>query len=449
VPEFGRIVAMMQFNMYHHYTVDEHLLRCIGELSEIERGLRAEEHPLATEIFPTILSRRALYVALFLHDIAKGRKEDHSDAGAAVAAKLCPRFGLDASETDTVIWLVREHLTMSMVAQSRDLSDPKTIQAFAERVQSLERLKLLLILTVADIRAVGPGVWNGWKGQLLRTLYYETEPVLAGGHSRIERKRRIAHAQAELRRLLSPAWTEEEVDRLIARHDAAYWLRVEPQRKVRHAELIRKARDGESPLQTEVVTDAFRAVTELVVYAPDHPRLLAMIAGACAAAGANIVDAQIHTTTDGAALDTIFLSREFEREDDELRRAGRIARSIEDALAGRIKLKQAVRDRARKKSRPRAFQLAPQVLLNNSWSEQFTVIEVSGLDRPGLLFDLTNGLSNLSLNIASAHVATFGERAVDVFYVTDLMGHKVESEDRQRQVVARLLEVFADGDAAH
>ncbi len=170
IPDFGRVVAMMQFNMYHHYTVDEHLIRSIGVLAEIDAGALEAEHPLANVVLPTIANRRALYVALFLHDIAKGRPDDHSLAGARIARKLGPRLGLSEAQTETVAWLVEHHLDMSTVAQSRDLGDPKTIETFAATVQTLERLKLLLILTVADIKAVGPGVWNGWKGQLLRTL---------------------------------------------------------------------------------------------------------------------------------------------------------------------------------------------------------------------------------------------------------------------------------------
>ena len=202
VPEFGRIVAMMQFNMYHHYTVDEHLLRTLGNVAAIERGELAAELPLSTAIFGSIQNRRALLIAAFLHDIGKGRKEDHSIVGARIARKLCPRLGLTPAETELVAWLIKEHLTMSNFAHSRDISDPETIRAFANIVQSPERLKLLLVLTCADIMAVGPGVWNGWKGQLLRTLYHETEPLVAGGHTQIPRSERIEQAQAALRNAL-------------------------------------------------------------------------------------------------------------------------------------------------------------------------------------------------------------------------------------------------------
>ena len=226
VPEFGKIVAMMQFNMYHHYTVDEHLLRCIGALSGIEKGILANEHPLASQLLPSLkVERQLVYIAVFLHDIAKGQPEDHSISGAAIARAVCPRFGLTASDTETVAWLIEEHLTMSMVAQSRDLNDRKTILDFAERVQSLDRMKMLLILTVCDIRAVGPGVWNGWKGQLLRTLFYETELFLTGGFSEVSRKERTEQARTQLGSAL-PDWREDESNALVRLHYQNYLLTV-------------------------------------------------------------------------------------------------------------------------------------------------------------------------------------------------------------------------------
>src|SRR5262249_19027270 len=345
VRTFGRIVAMMQFNMYHHYTVDEHLFRCIGILAEIERG-GSDEFRLASELIRTIQPqhRAVLYVALFLHDIAKGRIEDHSIAGARIARRLGPRFGLSPAETETTAWLVENHLVMSTIAQSRDLSDRKTIENFAAVVQSLERLKLLTILTTADIRAVGPGVWNGWKAQLIRALYYETEPALTGGFSEVDRARRVAMAQAEFRGELKD-WPPAELDRYIARHYSAYWLKVDLTAKLEHARFVRSAEASGKTLATSVGFDAERGVTVLTVLAPDHPWLLSVIAGACAMTGANSVDAQIYTTTDGLALDTIAVSREFDLDADEARRAARIADAIEKALTGEFRLPEVVAKR--------------------------------------------------------------------------------------------------------
>ncbi|MDP3547644.1 MAG: ACT domain-containing protein, partial [Phreatobacter sp.] len=450
VPDFGRVVAMMQFNMYHHYTVDEHLLRCIGMLHRIEHDGKPEDG-LAADLVKTIQprNRELLYVTLFLHDIAKGRPEDHSTAGAKIARKLCPRFGLNALETETVAWLVEQHLVMSTIAQSRDLAERKTIETFANVVQSLERMKLLLILTTADIMAVGPGVWNGWKSQLLRTLYYETEPVVTGGFSEVNRSRRVEIAQEEFRRAAPerlPSLAGDALEAYIGRHYAAYWLKVDLATKIEHARFLQSAAAEGLSLATRVDLIAGQGVTHLTVLAPDHPRLLSIIAGACAATGANIVGAQIYTTTDGLALDTISIGRAFERDEDEERRARRIAEAIEKALRGEMKVGEAVAAAAKKSSarnRSRTFRIAPDVAINNTWSSRYTVIEVSGLDRAGLLHDLTAALSRHSLNIASAYVATFGERAVDVFYVTDLMGAKVQSAQRQaaiRKVLTGVLE---------
>ncbi len=441
VPDFGRVVAMMQFNMYHHYTVDEHLIRAIGVLAEIDAGVLQSEHPLANEIMPTVTNRRALYVALFLHDIAKGRIEDHSLAGARIARKLGPRLGLTEGQTETAAWLIEHHLDMSTVAQSRDLGDPKTIESFAAIVQTLERLKLLLVLTVADIKAVGPGVWNGWKGQLLRTLYYETEIVLAGGHSVIERKARVEKKQDALKERLAD-WPAAERDAYLARHYPAYWIKVEVTDQEKHARFLRRAEAEGRTTATLVETDQFRGVTALTILAPDHPRLLAIITGACAAAGGNIVDAQIFTTTDGLVLDTISVSRAFELDDDELRRAERIAAAIERALKGEIKIADLVAQRRAPPPRGQTFQVVPEVIIDNVLSARHTVLEVAGLDRPGLLYDLTTAIGKLNLNIASAHIATFGEKAVDVFYVTDLTNAKIVSTARHLTIRRALLDVF-------
>jgi [protein-PII] uridylyltransferase len=442
IPDFGRIVAMMQFNMYHHYTVDEHLVCTVGNLTAVEQDLVRDELPLSSELMKNIQNRRALFVAAFLHDIGKGRKEDHSIVGARIARRVCPRLGLTTAETELVAWLIEEHLTMSNVAHSRDISDPRTVQDFAAKVQSPERLKLLTLLTVADIRAVGPGVWNGWKGQLLRTLYYETEPQVAGGHTQVQRDERIEDAQAKLRSALSD-WDYTDVRSFIARHYPSYWLRTDTKTQVEHAELLRDAARNQLQLATRVKTDAFTAITELTVFAPNHPRLLALFAGACAAAGCNIAGAHITTTRDGFALDTFLLNREFANDEDELRRGQRIGDMIDRLLKGEDNLKSLLQKRRSGRRGVEAFTVEPEVIVNNALSERLTVVEVSGRDRPGLLYDLTSALSDLSLDIASAHVTTFGEKAVDVFYVTDLVGKQIVSDVRQKTIKDRLLSVLS------
>ena len=442
IPEFGKIVAMMQFNMYHHYTVDEHLLRSIGMLSEIEHGDVEDQHPLANQIMENSNQRKILFVALLLHDIAKGRPEDHSIAGAKIAQKLCPRLGLDKGETELVSWLIRHHLLMSNIAQSRDLNDEKTIADFAAVMQSLERMKMLLVLTVCDIKAVGPGVWNGWKGQLLRTLFYETEPALTGGFTQAPRRDRVQQIKHNLDEALEE-WPKKDRKRIIDLHYDNYLLTVPLKDQIRHLNFIRAADAEKITMATTVSTREFEAITEITLLAPDHPRLLSTITGVCAAAGANIVDAQIFTTKDGRALDTILINRLYDSEADERRRAENIADNIKKVLKGEVRLKKLLAERARRKRRSQAFKVQPQVTINNNLSEKFTVIEVAALDRPGLLSDITIALADLSLDIASAHIATFGEKVQDSFYVTDLVGHKITSPQKLSAIKRKILAVLS------
>ena len=444
IPEFGKIVAMMQFSMYHHYTVDEHLIRAVGMMHALESGELAQDHPLSQGILPAINDRQVLYVALLIHDIAKGGKEDHSLAGARIARQLCPRLGMSEAQTEFVSWLVNEHLTMSMVAQSRDLSDRRTILGFAETVQTVERMRYLLLLTICDIRAVGPGVWNGWKGQLLRTLYYETEPLLTGGFSTVDHKARVAAARQALSAALD-GWSAQDRKAYTSLPYPAYFMATDFETQIRHMNFVREADRTGQKHATSVHTRKFEAITEITVLTPDHPRLLSVITGSCAAAGANIADAKIHTTSDGRALDSIFINREFEKKDDELRRASRIGRMIEDVLAGAAHLPEMIANKARQRRQNKAFAIKPSVMINNDLSDEFSVIEVEGLDRLGLLSELTRTLADLDLNIGSAHIATFGERVIDVFYVRDLVGDKLTSDGRKTRVAGALMAVFDPG----
>ncbi|MEM6617314.1 MAG: [protein-PII] uridylyltransferase [Pseudomonadota bacterium] len=445
IPDFGRIVSLVQFNMYHHYTVDEHLLRSIGALAKIERGELETELPLSHELISRIENRTVLYVALFLHDIAKGRPEDHSIAGAKVARRLCPRLGLSKADTELVAWLIEEHLTMSSIAQSRDLSDPATIADFAKVVQTPERMRLLLLLTVADIRAVGPGVWNSWKGQLLRTLYWSTLPVLTGDVPGASRDRQVASARDALQLELSH-WTNAEFDAYADRHSDAYWLQTTPVQRREHVDLFQVVDAAGDRFVLQESTDAFRGVTEVTVIAPDHPTLLAEVAGACTTGDADIVSANIFTTTDGLAIDMIAVRRQLPDDEEELERARRLSALIEAGMRGEIAMPDQVKRKTRhgQPGRLKAFSIAPEVRIDNDVSTQQTLLEISGLDRPGLLYDLTTAIGTLNLNVASAHIATFGERALDVFYVTDLTGGKIQTKARQTRIKKALLKVFGE-----
>lgn len=441
VPDFGRVVAQMQYDMYHVYTVDEHTIRAIELTSEVERGTLAEEHPLANAIVHKVLSRRVLYLSVFLHDIAKGRKGDHSILGEEVAHKLCPRFGLSAAETETVAWLVRWHLLMTLSAFKRDLSDPKTISDFAGQVQSPERLRLLLVLTVVDIRAVGPKVWNGWKGQLLRDLYSRAEEYLLGGQVKYENRYHIDGVVAGLKEALVE-WPVEKFDQYIARFYNTYWQAVSVQDLTRNALMIDMADRYNDNFTVNIHIDEFQDISELSVYADDHPGLFARLTGAIALSGASIQGARIFTTKDGMALDTFRIQDADGQVFKEKAKLEKLEQNIKDTLAGELRPREVFDRRRIKKRRTDVFKVEPRVLIDNKASNSRTVIEINGRDRIGYLFDLSQVLVDLKVSISSAHIATYGERAITVFFVRDLFGHKVTNAKKLEQVEEKLMNIL-------
>jgi [protein-PII] uridylyltransferase len=432
----------MQFDMYHSYTVDEHTIQVIGILHDIESGKLAETAPVATEVMPEIESRRALFVAALLHDMAKGRGGDHSILGAELALELCPRLGLSPEETETVSWLVRHHLLMSKTAFRYDLNDPKTIEDFAAIVQSPERLKLLLVLTVADIRGVGPTVWNGWKAALMRDLYFQADAVLRGADAGVIALRSAADAkQAAFTGLAG--WTATEFAAYTANLPRPYWTGFDTDVHIRHAELGRRFRQLDEPLLIDFRQDPARKVTELTVLSIDDAGLFSRIAGAVAGLGINVAGARITTCLDGSVLDVFMLQTSDNQiiADDAL--LDRLGAGIASAANSTLRPQAALRERWQSlPERVRHMPVPSRVMLSNKISSTHTVVEVNGRDFPGLLFRITKALAELGLQIQTATVSTYGERVVDVFYVKDLFGLQVHNEARLEVIRTRLLEVF-------
>lgn len=437
IPDFGRIVARMQYDMYHHYTVDEHSIRAIGLIARIADGTLRAEHKLTHALLQQLASRRVLHVAVLLHDIAKGRGGDHSELGADIAMKLCPRLGLTAAETETVAWLVRHHLLMSRTAFKRDLADFKTILDFAEAVASPERLRLLLILTVVDIRAVGPGVWNAWKGQLLRELYEAAEEVLRRGHKQKGRAERIAERQTALAQAMG--WSPDAASRHARRFTDSYWIAETPDVLAANAALIAEAEAAGKPLAIATRPDPDSGTTLVTIHAADHPGLFYRIAGAISLAGANILDARIHTTRDGQAVDNFTIADPLGQPFSEAQQLARLERIIHDVLTGRIRLADRLAARPLARRRAEVFQVQPYVIFDNLASNRYTVVEVGAADRPALLYALTRALFDGKATIHSAHIATWGERATDTFYLTDLTGQKIIDTARLAALEKRLL----------
>lgn len=432
VPEFGRIVGQTQFNMYHHYTVDEHTLRGIANIADIEQGRLTKELPISTELFPRIANRRALYLAMLLHDVGKG-EGDQQIEGAKAAHIACRRLGLDAEETDLVAWLVGHHLIMSEVAQRRDIGDPKTVSDFAAEVGTLERLRLLLVLTVADIRAVGPGVWNDWKAQLLRDLYQLTQATLRGGRGDVGFVRRQLAEQADERR--EKALTDPILAEWFSSMEDAYWLGFDAGQHLWHGQEISKALRAGSTTWVAARRSPERGSTQVMVLATDRPGLFQALAGVFAASGANVIDARIYTTRIGQAFDV------FALRDPSM---GAFGDGRPDVITRLIERLLAVVDHDKKEepsfvaaevslkatNRTAAFAIEPLIMFDNEGAANDTIIEVAGRDRTGLLADLAQVFDEEALNITSAHIDSAGERVADAFYVRDRGGLKLTSPHR-------------------
>ncbi len=447
VPEFGRIVAQMQFNMYHHFTVDEHTLQAIDAMAAIEHGRHKKQHPLATGIFPKIINRRALYLAMLLHDTGKG-EGDQQIEGEKSARAACERLRLPKEEVDLVGWLVRHHLVMSDFAQKRDIGDPRTVAQFAEIVGTVERLRLLLVLTVADIRAVGPGVWNDWKGQLLRDLYRLTEAALHGGRSDegAVREHLAELAQAAKQELSQSIGGDAAVLSWFDALEDGYWLNHDAEALHWHAREVMAARADKDLPHVAVRVQPVQAVTEVLVYAEDRPVLFASLAAALSASGADIARARVHTTKDGAAFDVFSIQT-----------ADKTAFGLHDqdalpALIARLR-KAAVEDHAPPDARPpsrraAAFAIEPWVRIDNELSPHASVVEASGRDRPGLLAGLARVLSDSKISVASAHIETLGERASDVFYVHDEGGGQIANARRASALKTKIEAVLRAAEPA-
>ncbi len=441
IPEFEPIVAMMQFNMYHSYTVDEHTIQVIANFTHIEKEELQDELPLSSEILKTGINRKVLMVAMLLHDIGKGRDIDHSILGAQISRKVAPRLGLNKAEVETVEWLVRYHLLMSDMAQKRDIADPRTVRDFAKAVKTVDRLNLLTVLTVCDIRGVGPDTWNNWKAVLLRALHGQTKLVLEDGLEAINRENRGAKAKKALREELVD-WPAKDLKKETGRHYDPYWQGLHITAHKVFAELLREIPDDE--IRIDLHPDDDRDATRVCFAMADHPGIFSRMCGALALVGANIVDARTFTSKDGYAT-AAFWVQDADGSPYESGRLPRLRQMIEKTLKGEVVTRDAMKSRDVIKKRERAFKVPTTVIFDNEGSEIYTIIEVDTRDRPGLLFDLTRTLANTNVYIASAVIATYGEQVVDTFYVKDMFGLKFHAEGKQKTLEKKLREAIEQG----
>jgi [protein-PII] uridylyltransferase len=441
IPEFKRIIAMMQFNYYHSYTVDEHTIQCVSILAKIEQGTLSEELPIASRILKSQINRRVLFTAMLLHDIGKGLPEDHSIAGARLASQIAPELGLSESETEKVVWLVENHLVMSDFAQKRDLSDPRTVSNFGKIVKTTSRLNLLTVLTVCDIMGVGPGALNNWKAQLLRELYTNTRTLIKDGLDTQGKHQPSEAAKQALAELLVD-WDQNAAQVELDRHYPPYWQGLDTDTQLVFANLFKGIKNKSFVSDFEVDPD--RDATRAQFVMQDHPGIFSRLTGALALANANVIDARTYTSSDGYATPVFWLQdddgKPFERA-----RLGRLKKLIDQTLAGDVIARDVLKGRNKLKARERDFEVPTEITFDNDGSDIYTIIEVDTRDRHSLLFDLTKTLANANIQIASAVIATYGAQAVDVFYVKDMVGLKITSESKQDSIRAKLQQAIDVG----
>ena len=413
LPEFGRIVGQMQHDLFHVYTVDQHILMVVRNLRRFTQPEFAHEFPLASELMSGFERHWLLYVAALYHDIAKGRGGDHSHLGSADARSFCRRHGLAREDADLVAFLVESHLGMSHVAQKQDVYDPEVVRAFADKVKTERRLVALYLLTVADVRGTSPKVWNAWKGKLLEDLFRATRRILTG--EPLARDAAFAEKQSEAARLLRLyALSDGVKDRLWAQLDIAYFLRHDAQEIAWHTRNLHYRVDSDKPV-VKARLAPFGEGLQVMIYTKDREALFARICGYFDRAGFNIAEAKVHTTRNGYALDTFVvmgMGRDAHYQD-------RIA-MIESELAEELKSDAALGPPrgGRLSRRVRHFPISPIVDVRPDERGAYQVLSVVASDRPGLLYGIARILAKHHISLQTARINTLGDRVEDVFLVS-------------------------------
>ena len=448
IPEFQKIVGLMQFDMYHSYTVDEHTIFTISNLHSLRSGKFKDFAPLTSSAILEIKSNRSLFVAMLLHDIAKGKKGDHSENGSLIASKICPRLGLNKEETKMVEWLVLHHLLMSKTAFRYELGDPKVIKNFAKQVRSIDKLKSLLALTVADIRGVGPDVWNDWKGALIKELYIKTYDLLKPPQE-ISKITEPLKSSKELliRYLNNKGLNDLDIKTYCSKFYNNYWGTFNLPSVVNHYEIFTSMKNYSKKLEVYLSNDSKLKATELLVITPDHHGLFSQISGLVASSGYDIVSAKIITRSDGYALDTFFLQNKERKPISDINLRKKLIETITKGLEGNFNIEKALNIKWKEiPARFRAVKAPIRVIIDNKTSDQYTILDIKCKNAPGVLYKITKIITSLGLQINTANVSTYGDRVVDIFYLKNAFGSKVDDNTTIEKVKNSILEELKEID---
>tara|TARA_B100000900_G_C20527160_1_gene694686 strand:- start:52 stop:1374 length:1323 start_codon:yes stop_codon:yes gene_type:complete len=434
-------VGLMQFNMYHSYTVDEHSIQCIKQLSEIQRGLSKKDLPLASKLIEDDINKKVLFISLLFHDIGKGLPNDHSEIGSEIVKKILPRFNLLPEEINQIIWLIRNHLIMSDTAQKRDLSDNQTIASFSKEVTTVTRLKLLTILTVCDIRGVSNIAWNNWKAVLIRELYSKTFLMLTEGSLSFSRKSKIEKIKEVMFKNLKN-WKESEKIQSISRHYDTFWITLDQNTQLEFLNLMKFIENGNIKISLSISKE--KDANRLCFVSNDHPGLFSKISGALSFNGANIVDAKTFTTKDGLVT-AVFWIQDINSHPFPIEMLPKFKKTIQLSIDNKLFKKKEYEEKNKIKKKEKGFIVPTTISFDNSGSNVYTIIEVDTRDRMGLIYDLCRTLTNNNILIYSAKIVTYGEQAVDTFYVKDIFGLKINNQIKQNKISKSLREAIDIG----
>lgn len=447
IPEFQKIVGLMQFDMYHSYTVDEHTIFTISNLYSLKNGEFKNFAPLASKVILEISSKKCLFVAMLLHDIAKGRKGDHSENGSLIASVVCPRLGLSKEETKTVEWLILYHLLMSKTAFRYELGDARVIKSFVDKVKSVERLKLLLVLTVADIKGVGPEIWNDWKGSLITELYSKSFDMLQKDN--VNELIKTPKKSFE-NFLVENGLTNSDAKQYCSYYYDNYWEIFNLSRIINHYEIFRNMYKDSKKFKVHLFDESKLKATELLVIAPDHHGLFSLISGLVSASGYDVVNAKIITRSDGYALDTFFIQNKNRQPIIEEHSKKKLLKVISQGLEGNFNVEKALNKRWEEiPARFRAIKAPTRVIIDNNMSDEYSILEIKCKNAPGVLYRITKVITSLGLQINTANVSTYGDRVVDIFYIKDAFGLKIDNNKSMDKVKMSILKTLEETDPAN
>ena len=447
IPEFQKIVGLMQFDMYHSYTVDEHTIFTISNLYSLKNGEFKNFAPLASKVILEISSKKCLFVAMLLHDIAKGRKGDHSENGSLIASVVCPRLGLSKEETKTVEWLILYHLLMSKTAFRYELGDARVIKSFVDKVKSVERLKLLLVLTVADIKGVGPEIWNDWKGSLITELYSKSFDMLQKDN--VNELIKTPKKSFE-NFLVENGLTNSDAKQYCSYYYDNYWEIFNLSRIINHYEIFRNMYKDSKKFKVHLFDESKLKATELLVIAPDHHGLFSLISGLVSASGYDVVNAKIITRSDGYALDTFFIQNKNRQPIIEEHSKKKLLKIISQGLEGNFNVEKALNKRWEEiPARFRAIKAPTRVIIDNNMSDEYSILEIKCKNAPGVLYRITKVITSLGLQINTANVSTYGDRVVDIFYIKDAFGSKIDNNKSMDKVKMSILKTLEETDPAN